>query len=145
MLGNKDSPGLANRIIDELFALYDPRTCTVAVAIQELYNVSSSMHLQKRVVVHSCQYTLVLLFGDCHGLPAMCAAKGTLQSFTLAFPPQQAAVPEVPLCMLAGKLYGPGGSTARPDGCADSCADRPGNTQKVWQAKHSGQQQQRQQ
>jgi hypothetical protein len=41
MLGNKESPGLANRIIDELFALYDPRTCTVAVAIQELYNVSA--------------------------------------------------------------------------------------------------------
>uniref|UniRef100_A0A383WJD2 Kinesin motor domain-containing protein n=1 Tax=Tetradesmus obliquus TaxID=3088 RepID=A0A383WJD2_TETOB len=38
MLGNRDSPGLANRIIDELFAFYDPRTCTLAVSIQELYN-----------------------------------------------------------------------------------------------------------
>lgn len=46
MLGNRDSPGLANRIIDELFAFYDPRTCTLAVSIQELYNVSSSQHLQ---------------------------------------------------------------------------------------------------
>jgi hypothetical protein len=45
MLGNKESPGLANRIIDELFALYNPRTCTVAVAIQELYNVSTCMCL----------------------------------------------------------------------------------------------------
>ncbi|KAF6261666.1 P-loop containing nucleoside triphosphate hydrolase protein [Scenedesmus sp. NREL 46B-D3] len=43
MLGNKDSPGLANLIIEDLFARYDPRTCTVAVAIQELYNVSTSM------------------------------------------------------------------------------------------------------
>jgi hypothetical protein len=46
MLGNKDNPGLANRIIDDVFALYDPRTCTVAVAIEELYNVSTMMCTQ---------------------------------------------------------------------------------------------------
>jgi hypothetical protein len=41
VLGGKHSPGLVDGIIDDVFARYDPRTCTVAVAMEELYLVSA--------------------------------------------------------------------------------------------------------
>jgi hypothetical protein len=41
VLGSKQSPGLVDRITDEVFARYDQRTCTVSVSVEELYCVSA--------------------------------------------------------------------------------------------------------
>jgi hypothetical protein len=40
VLGAKHRPGLIDRIIDDVFARYDQRTCTVSVSVEELYCVS---------------------------------------------------------------------------------------------------------
>lgn len=40
MLGCPNSPGLIDRITDEVFARYDRRTCAVSVSVEELYCVS---------------------------------------------------------------------------------------------------------
>jgi len=42
VLGCKDSPGLVDRITDEVFARYDQRSCTVSVSVEELYCVSAA-------------------------------------------------------------------------------------------------------
>lgn len=42
MLGSKQTPGLVDRITDEVFARYDQRTCTVSVSVEELYCVSTA-------------------------------------------------------------------------------------------------------
>jgi hypothetical protein len=42
VLGGKQSPGLVDRITDEVFgSRYDQRTCTVSMSVEELYCVSA--------------------------------------------------------------------------------------------------------
>lgn len=43
VLGGKHSPGLVDNIIEDVFARYNERTCTVQLSVEELYCVSVAL------------------------------------------------------------------------------------------------------